>query len=264
MDRPSTATVKRLFAVSGNRCTFPNCTHSLVEPESGKVVGRICHIKAGSPGGPRYDPEQTDEERHSFSNLLLMCPIHHDVIDADTVSYTVTRLTQMKETHESAQGMQPEPSDSVANQFIANISSNNVRNGSIIYSVNQSGGQIAHSITNIGLQQRMISSEAVAALPKELRQLSPLKFEIEVVHGDAEASRLGHQIKDALHSAGWECVAFASSMFPSPMTGVTVSASVTGEPVTKLMTLLAGAMLKPKQATVPGLDRIHILVGSQQ
>jgi hypothetical protein len=38
----------RLFAVTGNLCVFPGCTQSLVDKNSGKVTGEICHIKAQS------------------------------------------------------------------------------------------------------------------------------------------------------------------------------------------------------------------------
>jgi hypothetical protein len=80
---PGAATVKRLFALSGNRCAFPKCTSLLVDGT--KVVGKICHIKAQSKGGPRYDPNQTQVERHGYDNLILMCGRHHDVIDADGI-----------------------------------------------------------------------------------------------------------------------------------------------------------------------------------
>ena len=59
---PSQATIKRLFAHSGNRCAFPRCMEVLVE--EGTVVGKVCHIKAANPKGPRYDPQQTTAERH--------------------------------------------------------------------------------------------------------------------------------------------------------------------------------------------------------
>ena len=264
MDRPSTATVKRLFAVSGNRCAFPRCSHPLVEPQSGKVVGRICHIRASSAGGPRYDPGQSDEERHSFLNLILMCPVHHDVIDADPTAYTVGRLEAMKRAHEAIQpkiGDLPEP---IAEQFIANITNNVVQNGSIIYSVNQTGGQVAHSITNIGPQPRDLQPGPATALAAELRTLPPLKFEVEAVHGDAEATRLAHQLAGLLNAAGWECGAFASSMFPSHMTGLTVSFPEETAAVKRLLSFLATSQLSPKAARHPTLDKVHLLVGSQR
>jgi hypothetical protein len=139
--------VKRLFAVSGNRCAFPGCKIPLVDPVSGKVTGRICHIKAHSPGGPRYDPLQTDEERHGYANLLLMCPIHHDVIDTDVDSYTVERLQTIKAQHEAQHADGSEPSDQVVEKIL--INSNTIIDGSILFVQNQIGGQVAHSITNV-------------------------------------------------------------------------------------------------------------------
>jgi hypothetical protein len=146
MGQPTSATVKKLFALSRNRCAFPNCAIPIVEPLSGKVTGRICHIKAQSQGGPRYDADQTDADRHSFENVLLLCPIHHDVIDCDPDAYTVERLTTMKTSHESGPVLS-EPSDEVVSALLA--VSNIVTEGSIITSIGQSGGQVAHEITNI-------------------------------------------------------------------------------------------------------------------
>ncbi len=79
--------IKRLFAHSGNRCAFPQCPLGLIQGET--VVGEICHIRAAKPDGPRYDVSQTAEERHGYENLILLCPTHHTVIDADPESYTV-------------------------------------------------------------------------------------------------------------------------------------------------------------------------------
>ena len=66
-------------------------------------MGQVAHIKAESPGGPRYDPNQTDEERHGFHNLLFLCVPHHLVIDdpANLSNYTVEALTEIKKSHES-------------------------------------------------------------------------------------------------------------------------------------------------------------------
>jgi len=96
---PSVAIVKRLFAASGNRCAFPECSAPIVET-SGAITGIICHIKARSPGGPRYDPGQSEEGRHSFENLLLMCARHSKLIDSEPDRFTASVLFQMKEQHE--------------------------------------------------------------------------------------------------------------------------------------------------------------------
>lgn len=102
MSAPTQRVVKRLFALSSNQCAFPNCSTAIVQRESDTVTGKICHIKARSPKGPRFDPSQTDDERHGFANLLLLCGVHHDVVDDPSRSreYTVNALTQMKAEHE--------------------------------------------------------------------------------------------------------------------------------------------------------------------
>ena len=50
---------------------------------------------------PRYDPDQTNDERHGYDNLLLMCSIHNKVVDDDEATYTVDRLKKMKADHEA-------------------------------------------------------------------------------------------------------------------------------------------------------------------
>lgn len=97
--RPSDATIKRLFGVSGNQCAFPGCANPLVDGPSATVTGEICHIRAHRPGGPRFDPEQPAAERHAFENLLLMCPIHHKVIDSVPETYPVVYLQDVKANH---------------------------------------------------------------------------------------------------------------------------------------------------------------------
>ena len=115
--RPSAATVKRLYALSGNRCAFPRCTAPLIH--EGVVTGEVCHIKAASPEGPRFDPQQTEQERNAFENLVLMCEPHHKVIDADEESYTVEQLQQIKQRHEA--GQHSEPASGSADLFAAAI-----------------------------------------------------------------------------------------------------------------------------------------------
>lgn len=100
MNSPSQKTIKRLFAVSRNRCAFPGCKIPLVE-DSGTVTGEIAHIKSVSENGSRFDPKQTDEERHSFDNLILLCGRHHRVVDVEVEKYSVKFLLKMKYEHES-------------------------------------------------------------------------------------------------------------------------------------------------------------------
>ncbi|MDR2790467.1 MAG: hypothetical protein LBB59_05780, partial [Campylobacteraceae bacterium] len=99
-------TIKRLYALSGNKCAFPDCNVTFVSCENKTNVSTICHIEAAEEGGERYNPNSNDEERRSFKNLILLCPNHHRITD-DVSIYTVEILRAMKKTHE-AKMLQPE------------------------------------------------------------------------------------------------------------------------------------------------------------
>jgi hypothetical protein len=68
--------------------------------DSGTVTGEICHIKSAKPGGPRYDDMQSENDRHSASNLVLLCARHHKIIDSEVAIYTVPVVVGMKRDHE--------------------------------------------------------------------------------------------------------------------------------------------------------------------
>ena len=82
-----------------NKCAFPNCDLPIME-ETGTVTGLVCHIKGRNKGGPRYDPKQTNKERHAFENVILMCARHSKVIDSESERYTVELLQEMKTQRE--------------------------------------------------------------------------------------------------------------------------------------------------------------------
>lgn len=52
------------------------------------------------PGGERFNPNMTNEDRRSFDNLMLMCHHHHVVTD-DVERYNVEKLKEMKRNHEA-------------------------------------------------------------------------------------------------------------------------------------------------------------------
>ena len=76
-------------------CGFPDCTSELVS-DQGVVIGEIAHIEAEKPGGPRYNENQSGEERIEYGNLILFCPTHHTLIDKDSSTYTVQVLKKFK------------------------------------------------------------------------------------------------------------------------------------------------------------------------
>lgn len=97
--RISNEVMRLLYAHSGNRCAFPGC-HAPIFEEDGLLTAECCHIKAFSPGGPRYDATQTDAERNGVENLILLCSRHHRIVDADVQTYTVEMLQKYKLEHE--------------------------------------------------------------------------------------------------------------------------------------------------------------------
>ncbi len=113
INQPSVKTIKKLFAVSGNACAFTDCNQKL-SLENGDIIGEICHIKGKKQGSPRYDKNQSDEERHSTNNLILLCPTHHKIIDKDPETYPVERIRNMKLNHEMKHFGGTEPSDDIA------------------------------------------------------------------------------------------------------------------------------------------------------
>jgi len=116
---PSLPTVKRLFVLSDNHCAFPGCASALVEP-SGTVTGRICHVRSASAKGSRYDPSQTDKERDGFENLILLCGMHHDVIDKNEAAYTADVLLGMKREHERKGRREITPQDELFAKVLLN------------------------------------------------------------------------------------------------------------------------------------------------
>ena len=148
--RPTAPTIKRLFAVSGNRCAFPKCRTPIVQ--GSVLTGEICHIKGRRRGGPRYNPKQTSFARHAFQNLLLLCATHHTVVDADPNVYSVAVLRKMKTGHEGRwRRLSPELNDRGATLL----------RGRSVHSVNQRGGITADTV-NITVHQAAHPNSAIS------------------------------------------------------------------------------------------------------
>ncbi|MDR1747874.1 MAG: hypothetical protein LBR47_02310 [Spirochaetaceae bacterium] len=100
--KPNEGTIKRLYALSGNRCAFPNCDVKFADRENDTNLSEICHIEAAEQGGVRYNSHSNDTDRKSFGNLILLCPNHHTEVDnpSNASKYTVEVLRKMKKAHE--------------------------------------------------------------------------------------------------------------------------------------------------------------------
>jgi len=92
--------VKILWGRAGNRCAFPNCRIELTPDGKTDTLGVMAHIVAKSPQGPRGNSDMSIDERDDYSNLILLCPTHHKIIDASPEEWTVEKLLQLKREHE--------------------------------------------------------------------------------------------------------------------------------------------------------------------
>ena len=90
---------RELWILSGNECAHENCRCRMVT-ESGAYVGQIAHIRGVGSTSARHDPRMSDDELRDKNNLVLLCYKHHVESD-DESRYTVERMREMKERHES-------------------------------------------------------------------------------------------------------------------------------------------------------------------
>ncbi len=91
-------TRKELWGKSGNSCAI--CKEQLIVDDSADsiVVGQECHIIPKKESNPRYLDTQTDKD--SYENLILLCSKHHTIVDRSTHSYTAEDLRSIKFKHE--------------------------------------------------------------------------------------------------------------------------------------------------------------------
>lgn len=97
---PTLSVLRALFIKSGNQCAFPGCANPLVN-EKNQFIAQVCHIEAAKPGGKRFNPCQSDEERRGYENLIILCYPHH-VETNDVDSFSVEQMREMKKKHEAS------------------------------------------------------------------------------------------------------------------------------------------------------------------
>jgi len=100
----SLKTHKMLWGRAASLCAFPDCHRDLIidanDTDDPSLVGEECHIVAREASGPRGNSTLTPEQREKYANLILLCRVHHKLIDDQENTYTVERLLEMKISHE--------------------------------------------------------------------------------------------------------------------------------------------------------------------
>lgn len=114
----SPAVIRQLRDRVNGICSNPGCRRGTVGPSGSKpdkvvITGEAAHIKAAQPGGPRYDENQSPEERRSIENGLWLCGACADLIDKNGgADYPVKVLVAWKEQAEKATRLaQASPAD---------------------------------------------------------------------------------------------------------------------------------------------------------
>lgn len=100
---PPSATIDLLWALSAGHCELcgSDVTNALASGRRGKY-GQVAHIEAYSPGGARYNADQTEKERNSIDNLMLLCPVCHKLVDDNAPDFGVKFLKDRKQFFEAS------------------------------------------------------------------------------------------------------------------------------------------------------------------
>jgi hypothetical protein len=95
---------KILWSRAGNLCSYDfggeKCNAELIRVENDKyvVIGEECHIVGEKPKAARY--LVVYPERETYFNAILLCGVHHKIVDDSPDLYTFDVLHSMKDTHE--------------------------------------------------------------------------------------------------------------------------------------------------------------------
>jgi len=98
--------IKLLWGRSASRCAFSDCQMELTMDSvagDASAVGEMAHIVGEKEGAARGVSKMPLSHRNSYSNLILLCPTHHTIIDKkeNVADYPVEILHEMKDAHET-------------------------------------------------------------------------------------------------------------------------------------------------------------------
>lgn len=101
----STKTRCVVWARAAGRCHFPGCNKvligDLIADNEDANFGFVAHIVGEKATGPRGDPVLSPLLEDDPSNLMLLCAVHHKLVDVDEKDeHPRQRLLDMKAAHE--------------------------------------------------------------------------------------------------------------------------------------------------------------------
>ncbi|WP_342536519.1 HNH endonuclease signature motif containing protein [Sporosarcina sp. FSL K6-3508] len=93
--------LKLLWGKAAGRCSY--CNEDLTRTyDTGSItLGEMAHVIARSEKGPRGNEVfLAADKRDKYSNLILLCPTHHTMIDKAPENFSVQQIISWKEEHE--------------------------------------------------------------------------------------------------------------------------------------------------------------------
>lgn len=102
MGKISSKTRKMLWGRAGARCAFCQLqlVHEKSEHDDESIVGDEAHIVSKKANGPRGNIElKCDHD--DYANLILLCKVHHKLVDDQPEAYTFGFLLLLKSMHEA-------------------------------------------------------------------------------------------------------------------------------------------------------------------
>jgi hypothetical protein len=96
------STIMALAHGSGGLCYWPGCPEPVLRYQGDEpfLIVAIAHIHAAHPGGPRYNERMSDQQRRHVANLLLLCDVHHRIVDEHELAYPARTLRRWKAQRE--------------------------------------------------------------------------------------------------------------------------------------------------------------------
>lgn len=229
----------------GYRCSNPNCrkltSGPSTDPEKAVNIGVAAHILAASPGGKRYKTSMTSDERKHITNGIWLCQACSKLIDSDEQRYPQELLLKWKSLSEDAALYE------VENKTIQEIK-DLVKTINII-SINQTGGQVAHTIVNEKPLRRNLGDSQKELIIENLKKYPPESFIIRLASGDPEADHIARQLQEVLKRAGWNESAFAYKLAGSYPAGIEIAV---GDNVTAAQQVLADSFATIGKLKVKG------------
>jgi hypothetical protein len=204
-------TVDALAKRAAYICSNPDCRAQTIAPSAiddtkSINIGKAAHIRAASPGGPRFDSSLTPEQRSSIDNGIFLCSGCADMIDKNGgKDYPETLLQLWKAGHEAwVRDNLNKPRKPAVDQPVYNVTSMGQRGG-ITAGVFHAAPPSRHVVPQL-------QAELAKALPDKSRTVT-----ITSTLGDSESFAFANEIKAYLGSAGYAIAGVNQGVFSEPL-----------------------------------------------